>query len=594
MLACLTYALLLSISLPTYDVNLRIAEGKITEIPAVFRSLEELKASPNQSYWVKLELDLETSQSFVIQSGNWYMQSTSFFDENRNLLGKGNTLKIVGSGKKSYYLFYPFADLKNPDFFTISILRENDFLKKKYKTDTFQIAFLSTLIFIFFVAAFFTLRGRDNVYFHYALYIISIIIFFSYQYGILGNTIPWIRQISPIWFWIFSASLSYCYILFARSFLNLKENDVFAHKVLLIGQVYIGLIVLTETISYLLGYDILHQLWYKSIVLVIQFALMILLLYRVFLLRTIISNIFLAGAFILIATTITGQAASTIKLVDETNQFVQAGLLLDAIILSIGIAVRVGLIQKARAKAQKELIDQLRVNEQLQQEYTEKLEGQVSERTATLKKRNEENETLLKEVHHRVKNNLQMISSLLSMQQRRLESQAAKDALSLTKNRVKSIGLIHEHLYRHESFSSIHLGQYIEQLTKMIISSYQGLDPELEMDILDGKVDIETAIPIGIILNELTTNSLKYAFKQVKCPKLSIRLYEENGQLVLAFMDNGPGTNEEENKSGFGTTIINTLLDNVNGSIKKETLNPGYLVTISFTNYELTSISYEQ
>ncbi len=582
---------LLFLQEPEASPAMSVAEGNSQEIPKKFTSIDQLeKLNPSASYWVKVELKIPSNESYVLRVGNWYMKSVSFYDQKQAFLSTGHSITIDGPQESTYYLYYPFPDMQDINMFSISLEQRGDYLTSIYEKDVFQSAFLSILIFIFLVAAFFTLRSNDKVYFHYALYIISIIIFFSYQYGLLGSAISWVNQIPPIWVWIFSASLSFCYLLFARSFLNLKEVDPFNNNLLIGGQTFIGAVVLTETISYMAGYDILHEVWYKAIVLIVQFALMIIFLYRVFLLKTIISNIFLAGALILIVTTITGQTASTFKLVSETNQMVQTGLLLDALILSVGIAVRVGLIQKARGEAQKKLIDQLRLNEQLQLEYTEKLEAQVSERTSSLNKRNLENETLLKEVHHRVKNNLQMITSLLSMQQRRLQTESAKESLALTKNRVKSIGLIHEHLYRHEDFSKINLSEYVTELTNMLIQSlHRGNDIDVTIQIDDIQADIETAIPIGLILNELITNSIKYAYRKNSSPWLTIKVEEKSGELTLLVHDNGPGIPLEKEDSGFGHTIVNTLLESLSGTIQNKKSADGFYVDIKLKDYKVST-----
>lgn len=216
---------------------------------------------------------------------------------------------------------------------------------------------------------------------------------------------------------------------------------------------------------------------------------------------------------------------------------------------------------------------------------------EVRKLNALIAKRNEEYEILLKEVHHRVKNNLQMITSLLNMQQRRLESNSAKDALSLTKNRVKSIGLIHEHLYKNEDFSQIDLYEYVWELTYMIVNSSitnrKYPKPKIEFDILKRKADIETAMSIGIILNELITNSIKYAFSKNKDPALHVSIHEKSGELEIRVTDNGKGIDENRNDSGFGHTIINTLVQNLNGTVHNTITEEGYEIFIVLKEYNL-------
>jgi len=586
----LAHVLLFFLTLtPSDAIEVKIGTGTLLEKPTSWVPLEDLKpVKLGNAYWAEVTITSQTPGKCVLQGGNWYMQNIQFFDSEMNPLGVGNYIPVQRAvGSTVYYLFYSFHDSKDQNNFSITLTEVEDFLTRKYQKDVFQIGFQTVLIFVLLVATFFIIRTTDRVYQHYTYYIGSILIFFSYQYGLWGSGSEILRSISPSWMWIFSASLSYAYALFSRSFLDMKEKDPFNYQWMGYALKFIWLVVSVESICLLFDYDILHEVWYKSIVIVVELVLMTVFLYRVAKMKTIISNLFLIGAFVLLLSTMTGQIASTFKIAYETNTFVQIGLLLDIFILSIGIAVRVNLIQKSRQQTQIELIDQLQINEKLQQEYTEKLESQVKERTSDLDKRNLENETLLQEVHHRVKNNLQMISSLLNMQQRRLKTTAEKEALSLAKNRVKSIGLIHEHLYKHEDFSKISLRAYTIDLMKILIQSlHKGSEIKTHIDIQELKVSIETAIPIGLILNELITNSIKYAFHDIDQPILSISIQEIEDKLVILVRDNGQGVVKKEIKSGFGHTIINTLLDSMSGTMETEITQSGYHISIIISDYQ--------
>lgn len=575
---------------PSDHVSISISEGIEAELPEHWQHLDSIKSiSIGKSYWAKVDLHQSTDQNFVLQGGNWYMKNIHFYDSEHQLISIGNSLLIEPNEHNTYYLFYPFHDEKDPDHFSISLHEQVEFLNQKRKNEVFQSAFHAILLFLILVSLFFVLRSKDRTYLHYALYLGSILIFFSYQYGLLGSIIPVTNSVPPTYAWIFSASLSFCYLLFAQSFLQLKKVDPFNYKISYWGQLYISLIVVIETISYLLHFDILHQVWYKTLLIGIQVVLMVFFTYRIFKLKTLLSHIFLAGVIVLVMTTLTGQVASTFKLQYETNQLVQIGLLLDVFILSIGISVRVDLIQRARNEAQSKLINQMKVNEKLQLEYTEKLESKVTQRTSALNQRNKENVTLLKEVHHRVKNNLQMIISLLNMQQRRLKEKAAKDSLTLTKNRVKSIGLIHEHLYKHDDFSRINLRIYTEELCFIIVDSLHKGQKKIKsiIEVDDVMADINTAIPVGLILNELITNSIKYGFLHVKQPLLKIKIYEKDSSLILIVRDNGEGISEMTNSEGFGNIIITALLDNHDGEIKYEKDDDGFQVKVLWKDYRI-------
>lgn len=585
------YQLLLVLSLLSGapKVFLEFAEGDPQQVPADWIAYDNIdKLSIGKSYWVKVSFRLDEKQQLTLQGGNWYMQNIQFHNEQHELISIGNSYNVLDtSGNQTYYLFYPFHDEKETNHFKISLIPQEVFLREKYAKNVFQSAFNAILVFVLLVCIFFIFGSSSRIYVNYILYITSILVFFSYQYGLLGGILPFVNRIPPTWMWILSASISFTYVLFSRSFLDMKDKDHFNYKVTTIGLYFILLIVATEAIARIFHYDILHAIWYKTIILFIEFCLMVVFVYRIATMKTLISSIFLIGAFILLLSSLTGQIASTFKIAYETNRFVQIGLLMDVFVLSIGIAIRVNLIQKERRNAQQRLIEQLTLNEGLQKEYLVKLEKEVAQRTADLDKRNVENETLLKEVHHRVKNNLQMITSLLNMQQRRLKENAAKEALILTKNRVKSIGLIHEHLYTHNDFSKINLVDYVEELTAILIESLNRnttiIHTELQVEHL--KLDIETAIPIGLILNELITNSIKYAFTDHSQPKLSIHMKVRDNSLLMDVIDNGLGIKSDSAATGFGNTIIQALIENLNGTLEYPEMKKGFHVRATLRKF---------
>ncbi len=143
------------------------------------------------------------------------------------------------------------------------------------------------------------------------------------------------------------------------------------------------------------------------------------------------------------------------------------------------------------------------------------LEHTVNDRTALLKKALQEQETLLlekdvlmKEIHHRVKNNLQVISGLLELQSRNLDDEAAKVALMEGRNRVRSIALIHQNLYQFENLSSIELSRFVKDLCRQVEALYKKQkEVSLNIDVPNLYLDIDSAVPLGLIMNELLSNS---------------------------------------------------------------------------------------
>jgi len=172
-----------------------------------------------------------------------------------------------------------------------------------------------------------------------------------------------------------------------------------------------------------------------------------------------------------------------------------------------------------------------------------------------------EKETLLNEIHHRVKNNLQIISSLLNIQSRSITDKKAKEAILIGKNRVHSMSLIHENLYDKDNLTGILISNYLPKLVEDLKNSYNTSlgDISIGTDIDPIELDVDTVIPIGLIVNELITNCLKYAFPDNRDGVIAVKLKEENQQLILSVSDNGIGMSEEmekERMKAFGHKII--------------------------------------
>ena len=187
----------------------------------------------------------------------------------------------------------------------------------------------------------------------------------------------------------------------------------------------------------------------------------------------------------------------------------------------------------------------------------------------TLSKTLGEKETLLQEIHHRVKNNLQVISSLLSLQSKYVKDENAISALNEGQNRVESMALIHQNLYREDNISGVNMKSYIPLLADNIFNSYniQGDKIKIEYEIDELILDVSTVIPIGLVLNELISNALKYAFPNTNSGVLKISLREKSNALLLAVTDDGIGLQNSEAASGFGTKLINSFTRKLEGEL---------------------------
>jgi two-component system, sensor histidine kinase PdtaS len=164
-------------------------------------------------------------------------------------------------------------------------------------------------------------------------------------------------------------------------------------------------------------------------------------------------------------------------------------------------------------------------------------------KNAIIVKQADDMQVLMKEIHHRVKNNLQVISSLLDLQALSIKHDQAAEAVKEGRNRVQSMALIHQNLYNEGNIKGIKVQHYIETLAQGLFHSYN-IKPRsvhLTTDIDDLNLDVDTVIPIGLILNELITNSLKYAFRNKEYGEISVTLKKQGDKLVLKVRDNGDG-----------------------------------------------------
>ena len=198
-----------------------------------------------------------------------------------------------------------------------------------------------------------------------------------------------------------------------------------------------------------------------------------------------------------------------------------------------------------------------------------------------------EKELLLREIHHRVKNSLQLISSLLSLQASEIDDEEIIARYKESENRIHTIALIHESLYQSTNISNIDFRNYVEILVEDIINSYNVNTDRINSTLQLGNytLGIETAIPLGLIINELVSNSLKHAFDGYDKGEIQIILEKKVDTYTLTVIDNGIGLPKDfnfEETSSLGILLIKSLVNQLEGKMKVE-VNGGTIVTINFT-----------
>jgi two-component sensor histidine kinase/CheY-like chemotaxis protein len=238
--------------------------------------------------------------------------------------------------------------------------------------------------------------------------------------------------------------------------------------------------------------------------------------------------------------------------------------------------------------------------------HREQLEEMVEQRTIELQKRItesnlmemqikaslKEKEELLKEVHHRVKNNMQVIASMLNLQSRYVDDERAIDAFRQSQHRIRTMALVHEKLYLTNNLGRINFAEYIRGLTHYLLSAHGEAASAitLKTDIEDILLGIDTALPCGMILNELITNSIKHAFPGGRAGEIFIELHLDNDNLILTAGDNGTKIEEDlslRNMESMGGQLVDAFVEQLGGSLELNSKDgTEYRITFPMRKYE--------
>lgn len=191
-----------------------------------------------------------------------------------------------------------------------------------------------------------------------------------------------------------------------------------------------------------------------------------------------------------------------------------------------------------------------------------------------------EKDVLLGEVHHRVKNNLQIVHSLLDLQSSRVSDRAVLDMLRDSQNRIRSMGLIHQTLYQSKDFAQVNFSHFLDSLVPTLVASY-GVNPDritLSIEAAQLLLPINAAIPCGLVVNELISNALKHAFPDGRSGEIEVKLFADTaGKAVLSVSDNGVGIPEGIDmmtSDTLGMQLITLLTDQLGGTVSMRRADP--------------------
>ncbi|MEL7832389.1 sensor histidine kinase [Fodinibius sp. Rm-B-1B1-1] len=215
------------------------------------------------------------------------------------------------------------------------------------------------------------------------------------------------------------------------------------------------------------------------------------------------------------------------------------------------------------------------------------LRRQVDSKTSVIKESLNEKELLLREIHHRVKNSLAIVSGLIELQLDSTESAEAQGILQDSQTRIRSMALIHEKLYQTESLSEIELDNYLKELVEAIHGTFTEYQEHVELifELEKVELDVDRVIPCGLLVNELVVNAFKHAFEKNKRGLLKVGLYKQNGDITLKVADNGPGVPDDfsfHEEGNLGSMLVDTFAAQLNAKTEIATNGKGSTFLFTF------------
>jgi two-component sensor histidine kinase len=404
---------------------------------------------------------------------------------------------------------------------------------------------------------FFSLRE-----FSYLLYVLALISTILTQGYLVGFFIRYLSPESPefsfrIPVYVMATTCIFS-TWFALEFLGLKKKDDWMYYILLVS-IFIPL--------FTIGLEVLQLDYLSRKITVIENLLLAFIIYisSVYCLvkgKKIALYFNIAWTLYLIGVVLYGlNKVGVIPANQYTEYFAHVGSFIEVIVLSFALGHKYNLVRMEKEK--------------LERQSREELEELVKIQTTELEASLEEKEVLLKEIHHRVKNNLQIVISLLDLQVASAKSSKNKQALVQSKSRVYSMSLIHQKLYQSNNFARINIKNYLEELFFYVKKTYTYIKSPIQYSVHIEEVELSLtqAVPLGLIVNELLTNSLKYGVQEGKKDnhiKLSVQLKKDHLELIVA--DSGEGFEAQEKgdiKSSLGLFLINSLNRQLRGKVER-------------------------
>jgi len=513
--------------------------------------------------WLKFEITNKTNKDkLFLHMVEPYFEVLDFYEKKENIWTKKPSGRFVELSSRDMYdispvwvlniksnatkTFYVRIYSKFSQFGEFTIYtKKASIVKYRLLINSLYIFFFGSLFIMIIFNTFLFVTLKDKMYFYYVGYLISFSAFilgFSGLHVYLGlSSLYTMITIASI------PSLIVFLILFSISFLDIKKKLTNIYKIL---KLLIVLNLFVMVMSYI-DFD----LWYPKLTILGSITYMVLLYMaiRSWIIGHNQAKYYLIAMSIYISSVLL--MSFMINGILENNHFTRYAFLygsfIEITVFSLLLAHRFYDIQNEKITIQKELIEMKNENENF-------LEKEIDSRTKKIESLLKDKEILLKEVYHRVKNNFQLIVSMLVLEKNRYETDKEKENFSLLINRIKSMSTVHQSLYDLDTISKINSYEYISKISEDVKRIYITKDIQIieNIELLD--IQVEYAIPLGIIINEVLTNAIKHNLEMDKKLIITIGFKSIGGKIELIIKDNGKGFeyDKSKHKQKLGINLI--------------------------------------
>ncbi len=548
---------ILSHSLVFIDENSTLTKEKIVKQKFISNTQQTLGLGivPNKTLWINFTLknttdkpvhkvleydNPETENLYLFYDDKVIKDGMFHISKDRTSINPSFDISLEAYEEKTFYIS---AHCKISTLIAkLTLWNRDDFIKHDYEHKTYIFVFFGIIFILFIYNTMLLVFTKDIAYLYYILYLGAIILFESIYLGV-AQLYFFTNEMS---IFITKATIGYItllvipIVLFTREFLNTKRFQ----KIDAILKAYLYALPIISLLSF---DNFLFDLNIMLIFIPLGFVMMYSGFHALHQGLKQAKYYLIGWGFVIISLLL-----SIIKSLggyDATQHFLyimELAFILEALLFSIALAHRINILAEEKNRSDEKLI-------MFQQQEQHRLESIVTIRTKDLTLALEEKDILYKELNHRVKNNIQMVLSLIRLQISKASAKKVKEELTITKNRINSIANLYEVLYLKKSTTKFDTQVYFENI---INNMQENITHDINIEYkIDYNVSANNLIYCGLILNELVTNSFKYAH----CSEVTIYIYKEDEYIHMIVKDDGNGFKKDK-KSSLGFNIIETLV----------------------------------